>query len=83
MLRTVLFLWNRRLCGLVLHPVPIAGQATYSVQILGAFFICGSSPTNKPRRARYARFFGRTPHRNSVYRACRRRAKTYIFKETV
>src|SRR3984893_1810729 len=30
------------------------------------------------RRARYARFSDRTSHRISVYRACRRRAKTHI-----
>jgi dihydrofolate reductase len=36
------------------------------------------TPSPAGRRARSARFSARTPHRNSVYRACRRRAKTHI-----
>src|ERR1700733_9939852 len=35
------------------------------------------APSSAGRPAR-CRFFGRTPHRNSVYRACRRRAKAHI-----
>jgi dihydrofolate reductase len=36
------------------------------------------APSPVGRRSRCARFFGRTSHRNSVYRACRRRAKTHV-----